>query len=278
MDKIFIKDLAVNAIIGINEWERTNKQQVLINVTLYGDFSAVGSSDNLEEGVNYRSVAKKLIAHAESAQRFTVEALATDLAQLCLEERGVEKVTMRVEKPGAVRYSESVGIEIERTRDQLTHTICLLLGSNIEGEKNLVEALSLLQKRLTLLESSAVYLSPAMGSDGPDFLNAALLATTFLSKSGLKEKVFRPIEALLKRVRTDDKNAPRTIDIDLITYDGEVVDPTLWDYGHIALPVGEILPTHMKIKEVAMALAHSSSVIRKEELSHYPFATKFYEP
>ncbi len=278
MDKIFIKDLAVNGIIGINDWERVNEQPILINVTLYGDISAVGSSDNLEEGVNYRSVAKKLIAHAQSAQRFTVEALATDLARLCLEEEGVEKVTMRVEKPGAVRYSESVGVEIERSRDQLYHTVCLLLGSNIEGEKNLIEALNLLKEEITLLESSAVYHSPAVGSDGPDFLNAALLAKTSLSREALKEELFRPIEAKLKRVRTADKNAPRTIDIDLITYDGEVVDPTLWDYGHIALPVGEILPSHMQIKEVAMALAHSSSVVRKEELSSYPFATKFNDP
>ncbi len=278
MDKIFIKDLAVNGIIGINDWERVNEQPILINVTLYGDISAVGSSDNLEEGVNYRTVAKKLIAHAQSSRRFTVEALATDLARLCLEEEGVEKVTMRVEKPGAVRYSESVGVEIERSRNQLYHTACLLLGSNIEGEKNLVEALNLLKSEITLLESSGVYHSPAVGSDGPDFLNAALLAKTSLSREALKEEVFRPIEAKLKRVRTHDKNAPRTIDIDLITYDGEVVDPTLWDYGHIALPVGEILPSHMKIKEVAMALAHSSSVVRKEELSSYPFATKFNEP
>ncbi len=207
-----------------------------------------------------------------------MEALATDLARLCLEEEGVEKVTMRVEKPGAVRYSESVGVEIERSRDQLYHTVCLLLGSNIEGEKNLVEALNLLKGEINLLESSAIYHSPAVGSDGPDFLNAALLAKTSLSKEALKEGVFRPIEAKLKRVRTADKNAPRTIDIDLITYDGEVVDPTLWDYGHIALPVGEILPSHMQIKEVAMALAHSSSVVRKEELSSYPFATKFNDP
>ncbi|NLA93214.1 MAG: 2-amino-4-hydroxy-6-hydroxymethyldihydropteridine diphosphokinase [Spirochaetales bacterium] len=278
MDKIFIRDLAVNAIIGINDWERVQEQPILINVTLFGDISAVGSSDNLEEGVNYRTVAKKLIAHTQSAQRFTVEALATDLARLCLEEEGVQKVTMRVEKPGAVRYSESVGVEIERTREQLNHTVCLLLGSNIEGERNLVEALNLLKGEMTLLESSAVYHSPAVGSDGPDFLNAALLAMTPLSREALKEEVFRPIEAKLKRVRTADKNAPRTIDIDLITYDGEVVDPTLWDYGHIALPVGEILPSHMKIKEVAMALAHSSAVVRKEELSSYPFATKFNKP
>ena len=278
MDKIFIRDLAVNAIIGINDWERVQEQPILIYVTLFGDISAVGSSDNLEEGVNYRTVAKKLIAHTQSAQRFTVEALATDLARLCLEEEGVQKVTMRGETPGAVRYSESVGGEIERTREQLNHTVCLLLGSNIEGERNLVEALNLLKGEMTLLESSAVYPSPAVGSDGPDFLNAALLAMTPLSREALKEEVFRPIEAKLKRVRTADKNAPRTIDIDLITYDGEVVDPTLWDYGHIALPVGEILPSHMKIKEVAMALAHSSAVVRKEELSSYPFATKFNKP
>jgi dihydroneopterin aldolase len=61
-------------------------------------------------------VAKKVLAHAESAQRFTVEALAADLARLCLEEPGVEKVRVRVEKPGAVRFTGSVGVEIERSK------------------------------------------------------------------------------------------------------------------------------------------------------------------
>jgi len=62
-------------------------------------------------------VSKKVQAHAETAERLTVEALANDLAEICLEEKGVQKVVIRIEKPGAVRFAESVGVEIERSRD-----------------------------------------------------------------------------------------------------------------------------------------------------------------
>jgi FolB domain-containing protein len=61
-------------------------------------------------------MSKKILAHAESANRETVEALANDLAKICLEDKGVQKVIVRVEKPGAVRFAESVGVEIERSR------------------------------------------------------------------------------------------------------------------------------------------------------------------
>lgn len=116
MDQIFIRDLVVRGIIGINDWEREKPQEILINITLFGDLHAAGESDDIRDTINYRTVAKKAQAHAESAGRLTVEALAADLARICLEEAGVEKVVVRVEKPGAVRFSRSVGVEIEREK------------------------------------------------------------------------------------------------------------------------------------------------------------------
>ena len=89
----------------------------MINVVLFADLHKVGHSDDIQDSVNYKTVAKKLLAHAETAQRQTVEALAADLARLCLEETGVQQVRVRVEKPGAVRFSRSVGVEIERTKE-----------------------------------------------------------------------------------------------------------------------------------------------------------------
>jgi FolB domain-containing protein len=116
MDQVIIKDLLVRGIIGINDWERVNIQDILINIVLFADLRRAGESDDIADCVNYRIVAKKVQAHAESARRFTVEALAADIARLCLEEPLVQKVRVRVEKPGAVRFSNSVGVEIERSR------------------------------------------------------------------------------------------------------------------------------------------------------------------
>jgi len=116
MDKIFIKDLMVRGVIGISEKERSQPQDIVINATLYTDISAGSASDNIEDCVNYRTVAKAIIAHIQQVSRYTVEALSADIAEICLNTPNVAKVKVRVEKPGAVRFSRSVGVEITRDK------------------------------------------------------------------------------------------------------------------------------------------------------------------
>ncbi len=113
-DRIIIRNLLLRGIIGVNDWERENKQDILVNITMFTDIREAGVRDDLSLSVNYRSVAKQVIAHVETAGRFTVEALATDIAGICLAMPRVARVRVRVEKPGAVRFAESVGVEIER--------------------------------------------------------------------------------------------------------------------------------------------------------------------
>jgi FolB domain-containing protein len=116
MDQILIKDLVAHGVIGINNWEHETPQEILINIVLSTDLRKAGKSDDLHDSVDYRSVAKKVLRHAETACKLTVEALADDLASICLQEARVEKVQGRVEKPGAVRFSRLVGVEIMRTK------------------------------------------------------------------------------------------------------------------------------------------------------------------
>ena len=118
MDKVIIKDLLARGIIGVNDWERKRAQDILINITLFTDTRRAAETDELEYSVNYSTMSKKIQAHAESAARLTVEALANDLAKICFEDKGVQKVIVCVEKPGAVRFAKSVGVEIERTREE----------------------------------------------------------------------------------------------------------------------------------------------------------------
>jgi FolB domain-containing protein len=115
MDQIFINDLLIRGVIGISEREREQPQDILVNITIFADISKAGKSDNVEDSVNYRTVAKKVLSHVEKVQRYTVEALATDIADMVLSEPNVMKVRVKVEKPGAVRFSKSVGVEIERS-------------------------------------------------------------------------------------------------------------------------------------------------------------------
>jgi len=116
-DCVEIKDLLVRAIIGINDWERRERQDVLINLCLFTDTRPAGKSDNIADALNYRSVAKRVIALAEQSQFFLVERLAEEIARVCVQEFGVERVRVEVEKPGAVRFARSVGVVIERTAE-----------------------------------------------------------------------------------------------------------------------------------------------------------------
>jgi FolB domain-containing protein len=114
MDQVFIHNLHLETLIGVYEWERTSPREILANITLFTDIRAAGKSDDLSDCVNYESIAGKVRQLAAASSRFTVEALASDIAEVCLEEPGVEGVRIRLDKPGAVEQAQSVGVEIER--------------------------------------------------------------------------------------------------------------------------------------------------------------------
>ena len=114
MDKVIIKDLLVSGIIGIDAQERVEPQDILINIELSADLHAPGQSDDIADCINYHTVATQVLEHAQTAGRFTVEALAEDVAKICLADPRVQAVRVRVEKPAAVRFTKSVGVEIER--------------------------------------------------------------------------------------------------------------------------------------------------------------------
>jgi len=116
MDQVLIKDLLCRGTIGITEQERAQPQDILVNIVFFTDIARAGQTDSINDCVNYRTVAKKVLAFVDRARRKTVEALASDIAGLCLEEAGVQMVRVRVEKPGAVRFAKSVGVEIERSK------------------------------------------------------------------------------------------------------------------------------------------------------------------
>ncbi len=120
LDRILIRDLMVRGIVGINPEERRNRQDIVVNATLYADTRPAGASDDVADAVNYRTVAKAMIAHIEAAQPFLVEHLVADLIALCFEQDPrVQAVELSVEKPGALRFARSVGVAIYRRRQDM---------------------------------------------------------------------------------------------------------------------------------------------------------------
>jgi FolB domain-containing protein len=118
-DQIRIRDLLLRTVIGINDEERRDRQDVLVNIVLHADLRSAGASDDIQDAVNYRTLTKRVIKRVEESQFYLVEKLAAEIAAICLEEPRVERVQVRVEKPGALRFARSVGVEIDRTRADL---------------------------------------------------------------------------------------------------------------------------------------------------------------
>ncbi|HUX20797.1 MAG TPA: dihydroneopterin aldolase [Spirochaetia bacterium] len=118
LDRIHITGLLLRCIVGINPDERENKQDVVIDITLFADLSKAGASDNIDDTVNYRTIKNRVVALVESSSFFLVEKLAEEIARECLVNPMVEAVKVSVEKPGALRFARSVGVELLRLKAQ----------------------------------------------------------------------------------------------------------------------------------------------------------------
>lgn len=114
-DIIEIQNLRLRCIIGFNDWERREKQDVVINMTLYTDLRKGGETDNPDDILNYKTVNKAVIKFVEASSYNTVEALATSIARVAIIDCGVPHIKVSVHKVGALRFADSVGVVIERT-------------------------------------------------------------------------------------------------------------------------------------------------------------------
>ena len=119
MDKIFIHALKTEAIIGIFDWERQVKQTVIVDLEISADIRKAALSDSIDDTLNYKRVAKRVLAFVEESKFHLVETLAEHVAMLILEDFGIAWVRISLSKPGAIRNSRDVGVALERNRDDL---------------------------------------------------------------------------------------------------------------------------------------------------------------
>ena len=119
-DRIFLRGLAAECIIGFIDWERRVKQTVVVDLELPVDCRRAAATDDVADTVDYKRVAKRVLAYINASEFKLVETLAHRLALLLLEEFAVEWVRVSLNKPGAIRNSRDVGVVIERSRADLT--------------------------------------------------------------------------------------------------------------------------------------------------------------
>jgi FolB domain-containing protein len=116
-DRIHIRDLSLRTIIGVHDWERKDRQDVVLQLTLEADLSRPAATDDFEDAVDYRAVTKAVIEHVEASHFRLLERLAATVAELTLERfPAVSAVTVTVDKPGALRFTRSVAVELRRER------------------------------------------------------------------------------------------------------------------------------------------------------------------
>ncbi len=125
---------------------------------------------------------------------------------------------------------------------------------------------------MNLAAHSTAWQNPAIGVDGPDFINAAVLVLTRNNPSALKYEILRPLETQLGRMRSSHTHAPRPIDLDLLITDGEVMEPDIWRLAYLAVPLAEIFPdcthpiTGEKLSSIAKKLAQPTKIYPRPDI------------
>ena len=115
-DRIYIRDLSLRCIIGVFPEERGKRQDVVINVVMETNFSRAAETDVLDDTVDYKAIKEKIVTLVENSEFNLIETLSNRIADICLEDRKVSRVSVTVDKPGALRFARSVAVETTKTR------------------------------------------------------------------------------------------------------------------------------------------------------------------
>lgn len=251
-DYILLTGLKVSCIIGIFDWERKQKQDVLIDLKIPCDAQKAAHRDDIVDAVDYKKIAKTTIAFVEKSSYQLVETMAEELADTLLRTFNLAEIELSVSKPTAIRGSQNVGIHIHRARSagSLSELTFLSLGSNISPKQNLAFALRAITAKYPLQGLSHAYLTSPVGySKQPAFWNMAAAIAT----DETPEKIRTWLSALEKKAGRTKKGktfGPRTLDVDLIVWKNLVEDskdiqlphPDIASKAFVLFPLLEMAP------------------------------------
>ena len=264
-DEVFVRDLRLHTIVGVNPWEREEKQVVVINLKVYPSTLPYGGKIEQDKSHNLRTIVRTLTRHIEASGYKTIEAFGVTVARLALEKCHVNKISVRVEKPSAILFADCSGIEVTRDRVWLQQVLeveekagqkfihyagklnyskevpanysqiaYIAFGSNV-GDRvdNINQAFALLEKECSsaVMDTSFLYETPPMYyTEQPAFLNGVCKIATCLSPHDLLAKL-KETESTLGRLPSF-RNGPRPIDLDILFYNDLVLD----DGDHLIIP------------------------------------------
>lgn len=291
-DYISINGLKISCIIGIFDWERTRKQVVSLDLRFPCDNRKAARRDRIEDTVDYKRIAKTTISFVENSSFQLVETMAEKLAEMLVEQFHLAEIFLSVSKPGAIRDSQNVGVQIHRIRRDSNDAkwLAMGLGSNLDPRNHLALGLDELGNRFGLLGCSHVYeTSPVGYSKQPHFWN---LVAVVCDPGGTSEAIRSHLQAIEKkagRKKTSNPNGPRTLDVDWLLRTDQVElkgrkkipHPDLSQKAFVLFPLLEVMPrgTHpvsgLSFVEMAATFKDKKQIIHrlpKETLApFYPF-------
>lgn len=251
MDKIQIKGLEIFANHGVFPEENVLGQKFIISATLYTDTRKAGLTDELTASIHYGEVSQMITEYTQKHTFKLLEALAENLCQMLLETIPLlQKITLRIEKPWA-----PVGLPLDTVAVEITrswHTAYVAFGSNLGDKKKYLDdgIQALKDTPHCRMETISEYLvtEPYGGVEQDNFLNGALKLRTLLTPEELLDRLHE-IEAAANRERIVHWG-PRTLDLDILFYDSEIIDTPDLHIPHIdmenrdfvLIPMAEIAP------------------------------------
>jgi 2-amino-4-hydroxy-6-hydroxymethyldihydropteridine diphosphokinase len=251
-DTIFIEGLSAQCIIGIFDWERKRKQKITVDLHIPTAVHKGALTDSIEDALDYKKISKDVLSLISKSKFFLVETLIERIAELVLEDTRIDWVQIKLSKPGALRHSTNVGLNIKRTQKSVlrksSHKVFISLGTNLQRKKNMQLAFAALRQLAEPIDFSSSYKTTAEGNqEQPPFWNAIATFQTQLSPIELKEKL-SSIEYKLGRRRNQNKYAPRCIDLDIAFYGNKkytknnIPHPDATTSPYILIPMAELSP------------------------------------
>jgi len=237
---IKVEKLRLRAYIGFNDWERKKMQDLVISYSLKFNMFWAVKNDDVSQSYNYKTLTKSIIKLIEHQKFDLIETVAEKIYDRIKQHPFAYGVTVKVEKPFALRFTDNVMIKIDEA-DRYNEAI-ISIGSNINANENTRAAVKKLKTLGSLTEQTQfITTKPLKFEDQADFLNGAIKLYTKLNLEQLILSL-KKIEAELGRIRTTNKNAERTIDLDVTLYNNHVIDKDVHEFDFLKRFVKELKP------------------------------------
>jgi len=260
---IRITNLKLHAVIGVYDWERTRKQDVLANITIDFDAAKACQSDAIEDTIDYKALTERIIKEAEASSFFLLEKLAQRIIDMIISDPQAKEVTVRVDKPSALDCADSVSVELNQKQGSVNRAI-VGLGSNIEPEKNIRKAKEMLAREHKILAESRFVITEPVGEVQPAdftvserqnssipvskidarsayFVNGAVLLETNLNIDQLKTAL-KNTELNIGKNGGDTPRSNKPIDLDIVAWNKEIVDQDFHNRDYLKHSVLELIP------------------------------------